>query len=92
MIAVADVLERTQWCRPPALPGELRQVVLIHGADDYWVAECPSLPGCVSEGPSLDAAIANARAAIAEHLTALHQAGRPAPPERYEALVLVLPV
>ncbi|HTY49325.1 MAG TPA: type II toxin-antitoxin system HicB family antitoxin [Steroidobacteraceae bacterium] len=93
MIAVADLLEQAGWGRPAASPPrQLRQVVLIHGADDYWVAECPSLPGCVSEGPSRDAAIANARAAIAEHLAALRQAGRPAPPERYETLLLVLSV
>ena len=28
----------------------MRQVVLYPGEDGYWVAECPSLPGCVSQG------------------------------------------
>ena len=92
MNSVAELLEHTGWSRSPATARELRQVVLIHGADDFWVAECPSLPGCVSEGPSRDAAIANVRAAISDHLAALQQAGRRPPPERYETLVLVLPV
>ena len=28
----------------------MRQVVITPGEDGYWVAECPSLPGCVSQG------------------------------------------
>ncbi len=28
----------------------LRQVIIYRGEDGYWVAECPSLPGCVSQG------------------------------------------
>ncbi len=28
----------------------MRQVILYPGEDGCWVAECPSLPGCVSQG------------------------------------------
>ena len=28
----------------------MRQVILYPGEDGYWVVECPSLPGCVSQG------------------------------------------
>jgi hypothetical protein len=28
----------------------MRAVVLYSGEDNYWVVECPSLPGCVSQG------------------------------------------
>lgn len=32
--------------------------------DGTWVAECPAIPGCVSQGGTLDAAIANVSEAI----------------------------
>ena len=28
----------------------MRQILLYPGDDGYWVAECPSLPGCVALG------------------------------------------
>ncbi len=28
----------------------MRQAVIYPGDDGFWVAECPSLPGCVSQG------------------------------------------
>ena len=28
----------------------MRQVILYPGETGYWVAECPSLPGCISQG------------------------------------------
>jgi len=28
---------------------KMRQVIVYPGEDEYWVAECPSLPGCVSQ-------------------------------------------
>ncbi len=42
----------------------MRQIVIYPGEDGYWVAECPSLPGCISQGDSKPAAIANIREAI----------------------------
>jgi predicted RNase H-like HicB family nuclease len=33
--------------------------------DGVWVAECPSIPGCVSQGKTRDEAIANIQEAIA---------------------------
>jgi len=38
--------------------------VIYPGEDGYWVAECPSLPGCVSQGKTKADAIANIREAI----------------------------
>ena len=68
----------------------MRQVVLHPGEDGYWVAECPSLPGCVSQGESRDAAIANIREAIQEYVAALEEDGLPVPEERFEALVVAV--
>lgn len=68
----------------------MRQVVLHPGEDGYWVAECPSLPGCISQGESRDAAIANIREAIQEYVAALEEDGLPVPEERFEALVIAV--
>jgi predicted RNase H-like HicB family nuclease len=40
------------------------KVVLETGEDGWIVAECPSLPGCVSQGRTETDAIANIREAI----------------------------
>ncbi|HWL35754.1 MAG TPA: type II toxin-antitoxin system HicB family antitoxin [Frankiaceae bacterium] len=40
-------------------------------ADGWWVAECPDLPGCMSQGRTEDEALANLADAIAETLHVL---------------------
>jgi len=42
----------------------MRQVIIFPGEDGFWVAECPSLPGCISQGKTKEEAIANIREAI----------------------------
>jgi predicted RNase H-like HicB family nuclease len=49
----------------------MRQVMLYKGEDGYWIAECPSLPGCVTQGKSKEEAIANAKEAISGYVAAL---------------------
>ena len=39
-------------------------VTLEHGDDGWILAECPSLPGCLSQGRTIDEALANIREAI----------------------------
>ena len=39
-------------------------VVLMPGEDGYIVAECPVLPGCVSQGKTREEALANIKEAI----------------------------
>jgi len=39
-------------------------VTLERGEDGYIVVECPSLPGCVSQGKTEEEALANIREAI----------------------------
>jgi len=65
----------------------MRQVVLHPGEDGYWVAECPSLPGCVSQGKTTAEAIANIKEAIAAYVAALEEDRLPVPPERFETIV-----
>ena len=68
----------------------MRQVLLYPGEDGYWVVECPSLPGCVSQGETRVAAIQNIREAIALYIEALEDDGLPVPEEHYEAVVVVV--
>lgn len=48
-------------------------VVLAPKEDGWIVAECPELPGCVSQGKSESEALANVREAIAGWLWAEEQ-------------------
>jgi len=68
----------------------MRQVVIYPGEDEYWVAECPSLPGCVSQGGTKEEAIANIREAIQGYVAALEEDRLPVPPERFETILLAV--
>ncbi len=68
----------------------MRQVVIYPGEDGYWVAECPSLPGCVTQGKDKEEAIRNVREAIQGYITALQEDGLPVPEERFEALLVAV--
>ena len=61
----------------------MRQVILHPGEDGYWVAECPSLPGCISQGETKKAVIANIKEAIEEYIAALEDDGLPVPTVPY---------
>jgi predicted RNase H-like HicB family nuclease len=68
----------------------MRQVIIYPGEDQYWVAECPSLPGCVSQGRSREEAISNIREAIQGYISALEEDQIPVPPDRFEALLVAV--
>ena len=56
---------------PIAVPLQLATDALLHpDADGGYTAEVPALPGCYSEGDSLEAATANIREAAAAWLAA----------------------
>ena len=55
----------------------MRQVVVYPGEDGYWVAECPSLPGCISQGRTKQEAIVNIKEAIEGYIAALDDDGLP---------------
>ncbi|OGO52273.1 MAG: hypothetical protein A2148_01140 [Chloroflexi bacterium RBG_16_68_14] len=52
----------------------------MHAAEEsgYWV-EVPALPGCYSQGKSVEEALANVREAIALYLEALREEGQQVP-------------
>lgn len=68
----------------------MRQVIIYPGEDGFWVAECPSLPGCISQGESREAAIANIREAIEGFILALREDGMEIPQERFEAMLMAV--
>ena len=68
----------------------MRQVIVYPGEDGFWVAECPSLPGCVSQGESREQAITNIREAIEGYVLALQEDKLPVPEEHFDALVVAV--
>jgi len=62
----------------------MRQVILYPGEDGYWVAECPSLAGCVSQGHTRDAALNNIREAAELYIETLEERGVSVPPDRVQ--------
>ncbi len=68
----------------------VRQVMIYPGEDGYWVAECPSLPGCISQGTTRQEAIANVRDAIQEYVVALEDDNLPVPADRFETIVVAV--
>lgn len=68
----------------------MRQVVIYPGENGYWVAECPSLPGCISQGRTKEEAIVNIREAIQVYIEALEEDGLAVPEDRFETLVVAV--
>jgi predicted RNase H-like HicB family nuclease len=66
---------------------EKRQVIIHEGEDGYWIAECPSLPGCVSQGKTEDEATENIKEAISAYIEALKEDNLPVPEERFQAVL-----
>ena len=59
----------------------MRQVIVYRGEDGYWVSECPSLPGCISQGATRKEAFRNIQEAIEAYVVALNEDGQPFPDE-----------
>jgi predicted RNase H-like HicB family nuclease len=61
----------------------MRQVGLYPGEDGYWVVECPSLPGCISQGKTK-------QEATRTYIAALEEDRLPVPEEPFGTLVLAV--
>lgn len=68
----------------------MRQVVIYPGEDGYWVAEVPSLPGCISQGKTKEEAITNIKEAIKTYIDALKDDGIPVPEDHLDAMLAVV--
>ncbi|MCP5095746.1 MAG: type II toxin-antitoxin system HicB family antitoxin [Chloroflexi bacterium] len=68
----------------------MRQVLIYPGDDGFWVAECPSLPGCISQGETKEDAIINIREAIQLYVETLEDDGLDVPKDHFDALLVAV--
>ena len=68
----------------------MRQVIVYRGEDGFWVAEVPSLPGCISQGETREKALENVREAIAGYIAVLEEDDQPVPEENFETLLVAI--
>ena len=66
----------------------MRQIIIKPGEDGFWLAECPSLPGCISQGQFKKEAIQNIREAIQGYLEVLQEDGDPIPDDNMESIII----
>ena len=66
----------------------MRQVIVYPGEDGFWIAECPSLPGCNTQGATREEALENITDAIEGYIEALEQDGLPIPDEKREVVMV----
>ncbi|MGH7916042.1 MAG: type II toxin-antitoxin system HicB family antitoxin [Candidatus Binataceae bacterium] len=64
-------------------------IILLPGEDGYLIAECPVIPGCISQGKTRDEALRNIREAIELCLENRLSEGWPLP-EGYEIVHLAV--
>jgi len=64
----------------------VRKVIVYPGEDGYWVVECPTLPGCISQGKTKEEALANIKEAIALYIEVLDERGESVPEDRIEVV------
>jgi predicted RNase H-like HicB family nuclease len=63
------------------------RVLIQQDEDGIYVAEVPSLPGCISQGATREEAVAHVREAIAVYMESLQEHGEPIPPPITEEIV-----
>jgi predicted RNase H-like HicB family nuclease len=72
------------WTRGEAMK---YRVLIDQDEDEAFVAEVPSLPGCVSQGATREEALTGIREAIALYVESLEAHGEPVPPPITEEIV-----
>ena len=65
------------------------RVFLEPDEDGVFVASCPALPGCISQGQTRSEATTNIREAIELYLESLRKHGDPIPPSILEEVIEV---
>lgn len=64
-------------------------VTIDRDEDGVWIVECPSIPGCVSQGNTKDEALSNIREAIALCIEVRAEQGLPLTVETQQVEVAV---
>jgi len=66
------------------------RVIVEQDESGWFVAECPSLPGCISQGKTREDALVNIREAIEGYIESLEKHGDPVPPTITEEIVEIV--
>ena len=66
------------------------RILIEQDEDGVFVVECPSLPGCISQGKTRKEAIKNIQEAIKGYLESLKKHNEPIPPPIKEEIVEIL--
>ena len=77
---------------PESMMGRFRmkfRVLIEPDEDGVFVPQCPTLPGCISQGRTRAEAEANIRDAITGYLESLKKHSEPVPPTIYEEIIEV---
>ena len=65
------------------------RILIEQDEDGVFVAECPSLPGCVSQGKTRSEALDNIQDAIKGYIESLKKHDEPVPPAINEEIIEV---
>lgn len=65
------------------------RVLIEQDEDGIFVAECPTLPGCISQGSTRKECLDNINDAIKGYLESLKKHNEPIPPSIFEDIVEV---
>jgi predicted RNase H-like HicB family nuclease len=65
------------------------RILIEQDEDEMYIAECPTLPGCISQGKTREEAKKNIEEAIKGYLESLRKHGEPIPPPIEEEIVEV---
>ena len=65
------------------------RILIEQDEDGIFVAECPSLPGCISQGKNRKEVLRNIQDAIKGYLESLKKHNEPVPPSIEEEIVEV---
>ncbi|MBI4020751.1 MAG: type II toxin-antitoxin system HicB family antitoxin [Candidatus Aenigmarchaeota archaeon] len=65
------------------------RIVIEQDEDGIYIAECPSLPGCVSQGKTREEGVRNITDAIRGYIQSLKKHDEPIPPPISEDVVEV---
>lgn len=63
------------------------RVLIEKDEDGNFIAECPTLPGCISQGKTRMEAVRNVKDAIKGYVFSLKKHGEPIPPSIEEEMI-----
>lgn len=63
------------------------RILIEQDEDGIFIAECPTLPGCISQGKTRSEALENIRDAVKGYIESLRKHNEPIPPPIEEEIV-----